>query len=207
MPSSAVALQILLILLPGFASAYIVQLIAVRAKQSDLDKVIEALLFSFLIYVTNAAIQHGSSPVTFVRTAQGDSIDFHPGNVLWLAALSLVYALLMIAYVQWDGARFLRKLGLTERTSRNSIWNDTFQDEQQTIDPMLGTIVQVELKDGRSVMGVVSYYSDTADESSVFLRNAQWIDADSGDAIQIEGPGILLTRNAEITSVSFLDPK
>lgn len=207
MPSSAVALQILLILLPGFASAYIVQLIAVRAKQSDLDKIIEALLFSFLVYVTNAAIHHGSSPVTFAHTTQGDSIDFHPGNVLWLGGLSLAYALIMIVYVQWDGARFLRRLGLTERTSRNSIWNDTFQDEQQTKDPALGTIVQVELKDGRSVMGVVSYYSDTADESSVFLRNAQWIDADSGEVIPIEGPGILLTRNAEITSVSFLDPK
>ena len=52
MPATAVALQILLILLPGFTAAYLVQLLATRAKQTDLEKVIEALLFSFLNYVS-----------------------------------------------------------------------------------------------------------------------------------------------------------
>jgi small nuclear ribonucleoprotein (snRNP)-like protein len=103
-------------------------------------------------------------------------------------------------------ARLLRKINLTERTSRNSIWNDTFQDVHQTVDPALGSIVQVELKDGRSVMGVVRYYSDTADECSVFLRDAQWVNPENQSVVKVDGPGILLTRNAEITSVSFLDP-
>lgn len=157
MPSSVAALQILLILLPGFASAYFVQLIAIRARQNDLDKVIEALLFSFLIYVSNSLIHRGQLPVTFSHNAQGDAIDFHPGNLLWLTGLSLFFGVAMAAYVQWDGTRLWRKLNLTERTSRNSIWNDAFQDVRQTVDPSLGTFVQVELKDGRSVMGVVSF--------------------------------------------------
>jgi Family of unknown function (DUF6338) len=206
LPASAVALQVFLILLPGFATAYFVQLVAVRGKQSDLDKVVEALLFSFLIYVGDSLVHGGKSFISFSHSPQGDVIDFHPGNVLWLAGFSLLFGLAMIVYVQWDCARILRKLKLTERTSRNSIWNDTFQDIQQTVDPPLGTIVQVELKDGRSVIGVVGYYSDTSDECSVYLRDARWV-GDEGEVIRINGPGILLTRNAEITSVSFLNPR
>jgi hypothetical protein len=34
-----------LILLPGFAAAYVVQQLATRRTQSDLERVIEALLF------------------------------------------------------------------------------------------------------------------------------------------------------------------
>jgi hypothetical protein len=207
MPTSAVALQILLILLPGFASAHFVQLIAIRAKQSDLDRVIEALLFSFLIYVANSIIHHGQSPIAFTHSAQGDALEFHPGHVLSLAGFALLFGLLMTAYVQWDGARIFRKIKLTERTSRNSIWNDTFQDVQQTKDPSLGSIVQVELKDGRSVMGVVGFYSDTAEENSVLLKDARWVDLTNNSVVEIPGPGILLTQKAEITSVSFLDPK
>jgi hypothetical protein len=199
MPTSVVALQILLILLPGFAAAYFVQLIAIRAKQSDLDKVIEALLFSFLIYVSDSLIHRGQAPIAISHNAQGDAIDFHPGNLLWLAGLALFFGLAMTAYV-W------RRLKLTERTSRNSIWNDAFQDVRQTVDPSLGTFVQVELKDGRSIMGVVSFYSDIAMECSVFLQNARWINPEDGSIVKIDGPGILLTQNAEITSVSFLNP-
>ena len=160
-----------------------------------------------MIYVSDSLIHHGGSPVTFTRDAQGDTINFEPRNLLWLAVLSLFFGLVMVAYVQWDGTRLFRKLGLTERTSRNSIWNDTFQDVRQTVDPALGSIVQVELRDGRSVMGVVDFYSDTAKECSVFLRSARWIDPNSGGIVEVDGPGILLTHNSEITSVSFLNPK
>jgi hypothetical protein len=37
-PTSAAALQIFLILLPGFAAAYLVQTLTVRAKQSDCER-------------------------------------------------------------------------------------------------------------------------------------------------------------------------
>ncbi|HEX4020947.1 MAG TPA: DUF6338 family protein [Acidobacteriaceae bacterium] len=206
MPDTVVALEILLILLPGFSAAYIVQMFAVRAKQTDLEKVIEALLFSFVIYVSYSLILHGSMPVTAVHSAEEDTLQFHRINLLWLTGLTLFFSLLMILYVNKDGARWFRFIGLTERTSRNSIWNDTFQDIQQKVDPAAGSIVQVELEDGRRVMGVVKFYSDTAKECSVFLQDAQWIDDDGMNPIPIDGPGILLTGNARITSISFLDP-
>lgn len=206
MPTTVVALQILLILLPGFAAAYIVQLLATRAKQTDLEKVIEALLFSFLIYVSYGLIRRSALPVTIVQTANGDALQFHRIDLIWLTGLSFFFAFLMILYVNQDGARFFRWVRLTERTSRNSIWNDTFQDVHQLVDPEAGSIVEVELGDGRRVMGVIKFYSDTVDECSIFLQSAAWIDENEGTEIPVCGPGILLTGNAKIVSVSFLDP-
>jgi len=46
MPSKVEALGIFLILLPGFTCAYVSQYLSVRRKQTELDKVVEALLFS-----------------------------------------------------------------------------------------------------------------------------------------------------------------
>lgn len=206
MPTTVVALEILLILLPGFSAAYIVQLFAIRTKQSDLEKIIEALLFSFLIYVSYGLIRHGAMPVTVLHSSQQDALQFHRVNLLWLTGLTLLFSLLMILYVNKDGAQWFRRIGLTDNSSRTSIWNDTFQDIQQQVDPEAGSIVQVELEDGRRVMGVVRLYSGTADECSVFLQDAQWVDDDGVQLIPIHGPGILLTSNARITSISFLDP-
>jgi hypothetical protein len=204
-PTSAAALQVFLILLPGFAAAYLVQMLSVRARQSDLEKIIEALLFSFAIYVSYYISHGGEQPVAFVHSGSADAVQFHPGNISWLVVITLAWAVAMIIFVNRDGTRFLRKIRLTERTSRSSIWNDVFQGIQQKKDPSLGLIVQVELADGRSVQGIVNFYSDTAEECSIFLSSARWI-GESSAPVEIPGPGILLTKNATIVSISFLDP-
>jgi hypothetical protein len=90
-------------------------------------------------------------------------------------------------------------LRITERTARRSIWNDIFQREAQR-----NQVVQVELGDGRSILGVLSYYSDAAEECSLYLSQASWV-GEEGEAIAIPGPGILLTKNAKIQSISLLD--
>jgi len=64
----------------------------------------------------------------------------------------------------------------------------------------------VELADGGGVQGIVSFYSDTAEECSIYLSSARWIGIDSV-IVEIPGPGILLTKNASIVAISFLDPQ
>lgn len=202
MPTSLVGLQVLLILLPGFAAAYVVQMLALRGTQTDFDKAVEACLYSLLIYSTFILFTHGNLPFEVVP-AKAPSTDatviWHP-RMLWaLAGITLVFALGVVAYINLDGNRIFRKLKLTERTARRSIWNDIFQSEAKT-----QQIVQVEL-DGRSVQGVLAYYSDEAKDCSLYLEQASWVD-EEGDAIPIPGPGILLTKSAGIKSISFLDP-
>jgi hypothetical protein len=89
---------------------------------------------------------------------------------------------------------------LTERTTRNSIWNDVFESEA-----IEGQPIQVELADGRSVLGSLVYYSDVAEDASLYLTQASWVDA-NGNTVEIPGSGILLTKNSGIRSVSLLNP-
>lgn len=202
MPTDLIALQIFLILLPGFAAAYIVQFLATRKTQSDLGRVIEALLFSFIIYVCFIPANSGRLPFHREKDplGSGDTVIWEPTNFGILAAITFAFALAAVAYIKWDGNRFFRWLHLTERTTRNSIWNDILESEAGE-----DQVVQVELNGGRSVLGVLLYYSDAAEESSVFVTQAVWITSE-GARIPIPGQGILLTKESGIRSISLLDP-
>jgi len=203
MPATLLALQIFLILLPGFSAAYVVQALATRRAQSDFERVIEAVVFSFIIYVCYIPLNRGNLPFEIIRDQTGkteDTILWHPAQLVWLAAVTAVFALLAVVYIRFDGNRLFRALGLTERTTRNSIWNDILEHEAIDSQP-----VQVELADGRNILGVLLYYSDNSEDDSVYLSQASWVDKD-GQTVPIPGPGILLTKNSGIRSVSLLNP-
>lgn len=199
MPATVIALQILLILLPGFAAAYVLQLLVSRANQSDLDKVVEALLFSFLIYSAFVFVNQGQLPFS-IDNNNGPTVHWRLRGLAWLVAITFGFALVTVIYLNRDGNYIFRSLGITERTSRRSIWNDIFESEAQD-----RQVIQVELEGGRSVLGVLKYYSDAADDCSLYLIQARWV-SPAGEEIEIPGPGILLTRSAGIRSISFLDP-
>lgn len=217
MPTSLVGLQILLILLPGFAAAYTVQLLVTRRTQSELERVIEGLLYSFIIYVLYMPLNHGRLPFHIVKDPVGnqDTVLWEPANLAVLAAIVFVFSLVVTAYFNFDGNRLFRLfdteneqvsrrlkwLKLTERTTRNSIWNDILETEY-----IAGQFVQVELVDGRSLLGVVHYYSDDSQDGSIYLAEASWLTSD-GDPVPIPGAGILLTKASQIQSISLLDSK
>lgn len=186
MPSSLIALQILLILLPGFSAAYIVQLLVSRNTQTDFDKVIEACLYSFVIYAAYVCFTHGTLPFDLVPAkppATDSTIIWQPGRLLGLAAITLAFSIAGTVYFNLDGNKILRKLKLTERTTRRSVWNDIFQKEAKRIQ-----VVQVELADGRSILGLLTYYSDAADDCSVYIEQATWVDA-AGGKLQFQDRG------------------
>ena len=215
MPSSLIALQIFLILLPGFASAYVVQFLVTRRPQTDLERIIEALLYSFVIYVIFSALNGGRLPFHVVKDSAGkeDTILWESGGLGLLALVTFVFSFLVTAYFKHDGNRIfrlfdtedpalLRRFGwlkFTERTTRNSIWNDIFESEY-----LEGQYVQVELADGRNLLGVIQYYSDASEDSSLYLTDASWLPAE-GEEIPIHGGGILLTKGCGIRSISLLD--
>jgi len=168
-PASLLALQIFLILLPGFAAAYVVQFLVTRRTQTDMERMIEALLYSFVIYVLYMPFNGGRLPFHIVKDSIGheDTVLWEPGNLMLLAAITFSLSLAVIAYFRHDGNRIFRLfdtqnstvsrrlnwLKLTERTTRNSIWNDILETEF-----VAGQFIQVELSDGRSFLGVVHYY-------------------------------------------------
>jgi hypothetical protein len=203
MPGTLLALQVFLILLPGFSAAYVVQALATRRSQSDLERVIEALVFSFIIYVCYMPLNGGKLPFHIFHDPSGkgdDTVIWDPAQLAWLAAVTLVFAFASVAYIRFDFNRLFHWIKLSERTTRNSIWNDVFESE--AID---GQPLQVELADGRSVLGSLLYYSDVAEDASIYLTQASWVDS-NGNTIAIPGSGILLTKSSGIRSVSLLNP-
>jgi hypothetical protein len=202
MPATTEALGVFLLLLPGFSCAYLVQRLAVRPKQTELDKVIEALLFSFLLYLFASPFFGYSLPLSWKRISP-DNADRFIFQLNWpylavLAVLAFAIGILYSANLNHDWLlRLLRMLRITQRTARNSIWIDAFQD-------IPSSFVLVQLSGDRAVIGYLRYYSDEQDDASLFLEDAAWIIDEEGRQSPIDGPGILITKQAGIESISFL---
>jgi hypothetical protein len=191
-PQGLQALIALLILLPGFVSARIARALSAQAAQSELERVIEALIFSFFTYVIYIASFATSLPIEWQP-----SFQVHRWRVVSLAGMACVLGVLWGVVRSKDLALgLLRRWGLTERTSRESVWNDVFSN--------LDGAAQVGLHDGRNLIGWVGRYSDSGGERSLFLERAAWVQED-GSLVAVQGEGILLTDKAEIEYVMFLD--
>jgi hypothetical protein len=193
------AIGILVILLPGFFAARLEQRLTTNPKQSEFDKTIEALLYSFFIYLIFTAITR-SFPVSIVVAKSDQEAHYSlQANLPHLALLPVIAVAL--AWMVSFGAnndlfgRFFRWVGATRRTWRVSIWSDVFHN--------YGGVVQVELADGRYVVGWLKYYSDSEEGASLFLERAAWVGLDT-KLIPIDGPGILVTSSSGIRSVMFL---
>jgi hypothetical protein len=194
------AIAVLVILLPGFFAARVEQRLTVNPEQREFDKTVEALIYSFFIYLVFTAVAH-SFPISIRIDKEGQatsySISASPLRLALLPLIALVLATLVscAANHDWFG-RIFRALGVTGRTWRSSIWNDVFHSQ--------GGVVQVELADGRSVIGWLKYYSDRPENASLFLERASWVQA-NGEPVLIDGPGILLTAESGIRSIMFLN--
>jgi hypothetical protein len=145
-----------------------------------------------------------SLPVSWTTTTNDGStsyvIHLHWGHLAALAISASILSLLYGANINHDLLlSILRKFNITERTARKSIWNDAFQD-------IKNRYLLVGLADERTVLGYLRYYSDEYEDASVFLEDAVWLD-DKGNETPVEGPGILLTKEAGIKFVAFIDPK
>jgi len=198
MPGKIEALGILLLLLPGFLCAYIAQRLAARRDRTELDKVIQALIFSFVLYMVSWPFFGYTLPIAWKMQSDGSfRISVHYPHLVVLFLLSVLFGIAYAVNINYDWSlTLLRKLSITERTARSSIWNDTFLSA--------GGFVQVDMKDGRRVTGWVRDYSDDAADCSIFLEEAAWI-LENGSEININGPGILLTKESVIQSVAFLN--
>ncbi len=200
MPGKVEALAIFLLLLPGFTCAYIVQFLSLRREQSELDKVVEALLFSFLLYLMSWPLVGYSLPLSWIAGTNGEyQVHVHYGFLIALFLLAVAFGILYAANLNRDWIlTLLRKVQVTERTSRIAVWHDVFQGASGW--------VQVSMRDGKKALGWVRYYSDDAEDRSLFLEQASWI-GDDGVEEPIVGPGLFLTKDSQIESVMFLESR
>lgn len=196
MPQGVQALLALLILLPGFVSARVARSISAPSTQTDTERIIDALIFSFFIYLLYLFLFGGVLP--FNWSSSGGS---SAGHVNRLRLFFLCFAPVVLGVI-WGALQHrdavlgpLRSWNITDRTNAVSVWNGTLK--------ALSGTVQVGLADGREVVGWLQQYSDTVEERSLFLTRAAWV-APDGARTEVPGAGILLTDKAEIRYIMFL---
>jgi hypothetical protein len=121
-------LALFVLLLPGFVSSAILNAIVVRKSQSALENIVEALVFSFLIYALLSPF-FGGSPVKLHTEKIGEITvyrpDVDPVELLSAVGLSVILALLAGGSITNDlHMAVLRKLRFTARTARDNTWLD-----------------------------------------------------------------------------------
>jgi Family of unknown function (DUF6338) len=189
----------LLILLPGFLTVELVRAVSTRPQRTDFDKVVQAFIYSFLAYVCFSAVG-GQFPLAVRSESSGTEqryfIEPQISSLLGLLLVAILLGLLIGVALHFDfPISLLRSRGWTQRTFQVSVWNDCFRSH--------GGYVQVELADGRNIIGWLRFFSDAPEESSLFLEDAAWLRSD-GKQFPIVGSGILLTKDSGIKHVMFL---
>jgi hypothetical protein len=181
------AIQVLVFLLPGFISEAFLNSLQVRKEKSDLGVVVEALVFSMIIYLFYSFV-FSKSPVAFAVSSS--AIAWNSKALLLLIFFSVLLPL-PIAYLMTNDIymRILRRLRITGRTSRDSVWLDCFIGNQSSI--------VVNFSDGRRIVGFPRYYSDNPENKYLYLLNPAWIVYDKKDKkerySELNVDGILIT--------------
>ena len=191
-------LTLFLLLVPGFVSSAVLNAIVVRQKSGRVGQVIEALVFSFLLYACLVPF-FGGSPVSVEVTTVGDRTAYRPvadpAFLICAMGLAILFALVVGASITHDfHMKVLRWMRLTHRTARDNTWIDIFMDQRR--------YVEVRLSDGRRLFGWPLYYSNQPEEGLLYLYDPAWIDKD-GKYIDLDVHGILLTRKDGIDSIVF----
>jgi hypothetical protein len=171
-----------------------VRALSAQVQQSELERITEALIFSFLNYVIYSACFGSNLPMEWAPVFQ-----VHRWRISFILLMACCLGVFwgMVRSKDW-ALSLLRYWRITERTSRESTWNDVFATLKGT--------AQIGLKDGRNLIGWIGRYSDSGGERSIFLESAFWI-AEDGSTVEIGGKGILLTEKSEIEYVMFLDDR
>ncbi len=196
------AVLALLVLLPGFVSARVMRMMSARSQQTELERIIEALLFSFFTYICYFAIFGPKLPLEWsagtINSVAPSNLAVHRSRLLSLVLIALVLGFGW-GYVRGHDLllKLLRRWRLTQRSSRESVWTDVVLNFRGN--------VHVGLGDGRSVIGWLEQYAESGEERTVFLAQAAWVE-EVGATTEVPGAGLmLLTERSEIKDVMFLD--
>jgi hypothetical protein len=147
-------LSILLALFPGLITLQIIRALTIRDGLPISERIIQALLYTFLCHATWAAI--------------GRLFGMDGVSLVGLACAAMFWGAFLSWLINSDKLHvFLRRMGLTKRTSRPNEWYNAFYRTEK--------YVVVHLKDGRRVFGYPRIWPDTPNQGHLFIQEARWL--------------------------------
>ncbi len=173
---SVEAVNILLLLLPGFIAGQVFYSIFQVADVPVSKRTLDALIFTFVIYLIVSSV-YLWQPLATVNFADG-SMSFsvnENSKLIWLAlAVTVVVPIVIGSLYHSDVLHAVfRKLNITTKTSRKNTWNDAFLSQNRH--------VIVTLKDDRRIRGYPTMFSTDPEEGFLYLYNPAWINDDKED--------------------------
>lgn len=205
MPTSLLAFNLLLLLLPGFVTLKVREELTVVAKSSDVSRLVDALLFSlynYAAYFSLARLFRMSVTVLGVKAdPNGADLQLIVPNlpaIFLMIGVAVALGVFMGVGTERDWFHRLKTgLKLTTRQARIDLWAEAFYQAR-------GRWVLVHLDDGRRIIGWPYMYSDEPDVRQLCLKDARMREPD-GKEYDVAGPWILVTEVSKIKLIEFLE--
>ncbi len=170
-------------LLPGFAATVVRDQLVPSAKKSDLERTLESLFWTFVIYFPLALWVHRPIPII----TPGGTIDTRQ-LVLVYASSIIIGGLRALAVRQGWTTNFARKLGITDRLPEPNIWLYAIRRNSP------GWAI-VHLKNGKKYYGDIAAYDDEVDRSEFYMENVSELDDAFEEIRDLKGGGLLITKD------------
>lgn len=211
-PSTLEALWIFLLFLPGFLALKVLEISLPRRTRTPFGRFLDAAALSLIAYAFYA-------PFTLIPWIEALPLSIGADGNLILNVQSLILmavlavfvgALISRAMISGLVFRGLRRLGLSSKTGRRTVWEDAFAEGGQ------GALCLVRLANGRKIYGWVRYYSEDPENLELLVTpHPHMLDSTETPRVIIEGDGelgidahpcegVLITSKADIEQIDFI---
>ena len=191
------AFDVLKLLAPGFIAAWVLYGLTADRDWSDLQRVIQALIFSIFIQVI-LGLLHESC--LYVGRWHSIGEWSRATELASSVVLALLFGLLLAWLVNTDRLyHSLRRLGVTNHTSRPSVWYSAFKDHQDTY-------VVLELQDGRRIQGWPSEWPSLPGKGHIKLEDPIWLQVEENGKqkeIPVSGSTFILFSVPDVRWIEF----
>ena len=181
-------------LLPGFLAAWVFYGLTSHPKPSQFERVVQALIFTFII-------QTLIPPSRWLLEQIGSVVTVRPWDGTSEGLTSLVLAVLfgsVLAYLTNTDTihKWLRQKGFTTRTSHPSEWYSVLSEKVM--------FVILHLHDGRRLYGWPKEWPVESDRGQFYIMLPSWIQPD-GKQIELSQLDGVLVSAKDVKWIEFIE--
>lgn len=192
---SGEVVEVLVFLLPGFLAAWIFYGLTSHPKPGQFERVVQALIFTFIIRVLLEPTRH-------LATVLGEVVNVEPLGAsveqLWSLILAVLLGSLLAYLTNTDRVhKRLRAWGFTTRTSHPSEWFCVFSEKV--------TFIVLNLKDGRRLYGWPKEWPVEPSRGQFYVMLPSWV-LDDGSQIELPQVDGVLISAEDVKWVEFIRP-
>lgn len=181
-------------LLPGLLAAWVFYGLTSHVKPSQFERVIQALIFTFLVQAIRPIVQWSLEYVgtwLVIRPWDGASETLSSAFVAALLGASLAYLTNKDSFHKW-----IRAKGFTTRASHPSEWCGVLSERQNH--------VVLHLADERRLSGYPQIWPSESEQGHFFIVQPAWL-SETGAHSLLSGIEGLLINAKDVKWIEFID--